>query len=142
VCFQASLVVGTLLIATASGQHRAAAAIYAGSVSGWLGANALYRLGEGPARTWRLLRNVDRATIVLLVAGSATSLVLVRTPKTAPVVALILGAALLYIVGGTLIRLRRAAPLPGVFGDRELAGHSLVCAAAIVQYVGLSLLIL
>jgi len=142
VCFQASLVVGTLLIATAPAQQRTAAAVYAGSVSGWLGANALYRLGDWRARTRRLLRNVTRATIVLLVAGSAASLILASSPQTDPVGALILGAALLYLVGAGCLRRRRPAPRPRAFGDRELVGHWLVCVAAAVQYVGLSLLIL
>ena len=143
VCFQASLVVGTLLLATAPGQQRTAAAVYAGSVSGWLGANALYRLGDWRARTRRLLRNVTRATIALLVAGSATSLILASSPQTEPVsTALLLGAVLLYLVGAGCLRRRRPAPRPRAFGDRELVGHWLVCAAAAVQYVGLSLLIL
>ena len=54
VCFESSLVIGTLLIATAQGARQAvAAAVYAGAVSGLFGVSALYHRGRWSARARR-----------------------------------------------------------------------------------------
>jgi hemolysin III len=193
--FEASLVVGTLLIATTSSGHRVGAAIYAGTVSGLFGTSALYHRGNWKSRTHRLLQRLDHTMIFLLIAGSATPLILVTMPASIgtpllivlwastvfalvthlvwmptldtsdgatfaslgllgspalPAVwmhsgvaafALILCGGLLYLVGAVLYHRRTPDPRPDVFGFHEVF-HSFVCAAATLQYVGLSLFIL
>jgi hemolysin III len=78
VCFQVSLVVGTLLIVFASGPLRTtAAAIYAGSVSALFGTSALYHRGHWSAGHRMLLERLDHAMIFVMILGSCTPLLLI-----------------------------------------------------------------
>jgi hemolysin III len=82
VCFEATLVVGTLLVFGAHGSLRTtAAAIYAGSVSGLFGASALYHRGTWSPRVKQVLQRLDHAMIFLLIAGSATPVFLLAVPR-------------------------------------------------------------
>jgi hemolysin III len=71
--FEASLVVGTLLLVHA---HRAApitaAAIYVASVSALFGISALYHRGNWTDTWRRRLQRLDHAMIFFLIAGTAT----------------------------------------------------------------------
>jgi hemolysin III len=71
--FEASLVLGTLLVTRAHGAAQTAAmAIYAVSVSALFGASALYHRGNW-SEAWRQrLQRLDHAMILFLIAGSAT----------------------------------------------------------------------
>src|SRR2546423_234252 len=73
VCFEASLVVGTVMIMAAHGELRTtAAAIYAATVSGLFGASALYHRGSWSPLLIRVLQRLDHAMIFILIAGTAT----------------------------------------------------------------------
>lgn len=79
--FEASLVVGTLLIAHAHGAMRStAAAIYAGAVSGLLGTSALYHRGNWSPAIHRVLQRLDHAMIFVLIAGTSTPVFLLVIP--------------------------------------------------------------
>lgn len=71
--FEASLVLGTLLLIRVHGAARITAiAIYAVSVSGLFGISALYHRGNW-TDTWRCrLQRLDHAMIFFLIAGTAT----------------------------------------------------------------------
>lgn len=71
--FEASLVLGTLLLVRSHGAVRiTAAAIYAASVSGLFGSSALYHRGTW-SDTWRgRLQRLDQTMIFFLIAGTAT----------------------------------------------------------------------
>lgn len=74
VCFEASLVIGTLLIAAAQGVgHTAIAAVYASTVSGMFGASALYHRGRWQPSTRAWLQRLDHLMIFLIIAGTATA---------------------------------------------------------------------
>jgi hemolysin III len=78
ICFQISLVVGTLLIAFAKGPlHITAAAIYAGSVCALFGTSALYHRGQWNPAHRMLLERLDHAMIFVMIAGSTAPLVLI-----------------------------------------------------------------
>jgi len=71
--FEASLVLGTLLVARAHGAVRITAlAIYAASVTAMFGTSALYHRGTWSAAWNRRLQRLDQAMIFLLIAGTAT----------------------------------------------------------------------
>jgi hemolysin III len=71
--FEASLVVGTLLLAGAHGATRiTAVAIYAASVSALFGSSALYHRGSWTGAWRRCLQRLDHAMIFFLIAGTAT----------------------------------------------------------------------
>ena len=71
--FEASLVLGTLLVARAHGAVRVPAlAIYATSVSAMFGISALYHRGNWSAAWNQRLQRLDHAMIFLLIAGTAT----------------------------------------------------------------------
>jgi hemolysin III len=71
--FEASLVLGTLLLARAHGATRiAATAIYAASVSALFGVSALYHRGNWTAAWRERLQRLDHAMIFFLIAGTAT----------------------------------------------------------------------
>jgi hemolysin III len=74
ICFEAALVLGTLLIVTAQGtRETAVAAVYASTVVGMFGASALYHRGRwSPAVSARLQR-LDHMMIFLVIAGTATA---------------------------------------------------------------------
>jgi hemolysin III len=71
--FEASLVLGTLLLARAHGGLRITAlAIFLASVTGMFGVSALYHRGNW-SEAWRVrLQRLDHAMIFLLIAGTAT----------------------------------------------------------------------
>jgi hemolysin III len=81
--FEASLVLGTLLLARAHGVVRVTAlAIYATSVSAMFGISALYHRGTWSVAWSRRLQRVDHAMIFLLIAGTATPVFLLETSGT------------------------------------------------------------
>lgn len=71
--FEASLVLGTLLVTRAHGAAQITAmVVYAASVSALFGASALYHCGRW-SDTWRQrLQRLDHAMILFLIAGTAT----------------------------------------------------------------------
>jgi hemolysin III len=78
--FEASLVLGTLLLARAHGAVRIMAlGIYAASVSAMFGTSALYHRGNWTAAWNRRLQRLDHAMIFLLIAGTATPAFLLTT---------------------------------------------------------------
>lgn len=81
ICFEAALVVGTLLVVSAHGAARtSAAAIYAASVAGLFGTSGLYHRGNWRPAVWRVLQRLDHAMIFILIAGTATPLFLLVVP--------------------------------------------------------------
>jgi hemolysin III len=72
--FEASLVLGTLVLARAHGGLRITAlAIFLVSVTGMFGVSALYHRGNW-SEAWRVrLQRLDHAMIFLLIAGTATA---------------------------------------------------------------------
>ena len=71
--FEASLVLGTLLLVRAHGAARiTAVAIYAASVSALFGISALYHRGNWTDAWRRRLQRLDHAMIFFLIAGTAT----------------------------------------------------------------------
>jgi hemolysin III len=81
--FEASLVLGTLLLARAHGPLRITAlAIYATSVSGLFGISALYHRGTWSAAWNRRLQRLDQMMIFMLIAGTATPAFLLATSGT------------------------------------------------------------
>jgi hemolysin III len=96
--FEASLVLGTLVIAAARGATEvAAASIYAASVSAMFGTSALYHRGNWGTRANRALQRADHAMIFLLIAGTATPAFLLAAPGTYGVVCL----AIVWALAGT-----------------------------------------
>ncbi|MGH3209309.1 MAG: PAQR family membrane homeostasis protein TrhA, partial [Trebonia sp.] len=83
-CFLASLVGGAVLLASAHGAVRiAAAGVYSVSLSALLGTSALYHRGSWSS-AWRLrLRHLDQAMIFFLIAGTATPAFLLSAPAGA-----------------------------------------------------------
>jgi hemolysin III len=78
--FEASLVLGTLLLARAHGAARITAiAIYAASVSSLFGISALYHRGTWTEEWRRRLQRLDHAMIFFLIAGTATPAFLLAT---------------------------------------------------------------
>ncbi len=73
VCFEASLVLGTLALARAHGAVRVTAlAVFTASVSAMFAASALYHRGNWGAAWRRRLQRLDQAMIFLLIVGTAT----------------------------------------------------------------------
>ena len=71
--FEASLVLGTLLLVRAHGAAQTAAvAVYAASVSALFGSSALYHRGNWTTAWRRRLQRLDHAMIFFLIAGTAT----------------------------------------------------------------------
>jgi hemolysin III len=71
--FEASLVLGTLLLVRARGPAQiTAAAIYAASVSALFGISALYHRGNWTDAWRRRMQRLDHAMIFFLIAGTAT----------------------------------------------------------------------
>ncbi len=78
--FEASLVLGTLLLARAHGASRITAiAIYAASVSSLFGISALYHRGTWTEAWRKRLQRLDHAMIFFLIAGTATPAFLLAT---------------------------------------------------------------
>jgi hemolysin III len=106
VWFEASIVLGTLLVAIIA--HGAleltAAAIYTAAMVGLFGVSALYHLGHWQPATRRVLQRLDHAMIFLLIAGTATPAFLLAAPGgyglagLAGLWALTLAAAVVHLV--------------------------------------------
>jgi hemolysin III len=80
--FEASLVLGTLLIISVNGALPVTAvAIYAGSVSGLFGVSALYHRGNWGQPAKRVLQRLDHTMIFMLIAGTATPAFLIAMPR-------------------------------------------------------------
>lgn len=80
--FEASLVLGTLLIISVHGALPVTAvAIYAGSVSGLFGVSALYHRGNWGQPAARLLQRLDHTMIFMLIAGTATPAFVIAMPR-------------------------------------------------------------
>jgi hemolysin III len=72
--FEASLVIGTLLVTEAHGARQiTAVAIYAATVTGLFGTSALYHRGNWGPLASRWLQRLDHAMIFLLIAGTGTA---------------------------------------------------------------------
>ena len=81
VWFEASLVLGTLVILAAHGATEVtAASIYTASVSAMFGTSALYHRGNWGTRASRVLQRADHAMIFLLIAGTGTPVFLLAAP--------------------------------------------------------------
>jgi hemolysin III len=90
ICFEASLVLGTLALVHAHGAVRVTAvAVFVASVSAMLGTSALYHRGNWTAAWHRRLQRLDHIMIFLLIAGTTTPAFLIATHGTARVVGLI-----------------------------------------------------
>ena len=80
-CFEASLVIGTLLLARSQGGTRlTAVAIYTATVSGLFGISALYHRGNWTEALSRILQRLDQTMIFFLIAGTATPAWLLAVP--------------------------------------------------------------
>src|SRR6476646_6594219 len=80
--FEASLVIGTLLLAHAHGARQIiAVAIFAASVTGLFGISALYHRGNWGPLASRWLQRLDHVMIFLLIAGTGTAAFLLTAPK-------------------------------------------------------------
>lgn len=95
VCFEVTLILGTLLIIGAEGARPVtAAAVYVGSLAGLLGTSALYHRGNWND-VWRArLQRLDQTMIYLLIAGTAAPVFILAAPQPFAVVCLVLLAAL------------------------------------------------
>lgn len=81
ILFEASLVLGTLVIVAAHGATEVvAASIYTVSVSAMFGTSALYHRGNWGTRASRVLQRADHAMIFLSIAGTATPAFLLAAP--------------------------------------------------------------
>jgi hemolysin III len=154
VWFEASVVLGTVLIA---GQHGAlritAAATYAASVSGLFGISALYHRGNWQPRARSVVQRFDHLMIYVLIAGTATPVFLLAAPGAYGVVCLIvmwsltLAAAVLHLiwmtapdwlVGGTYIALGAVAALalPQIWTNVGVAAGVLIVAGGVFYIAG------
>jgi hemolysin III len=152
--FEASLVLGTLLLARAHGVTRiAATAIYTASVSALFGVSALYHRGNWTAAWRRRLQRLDHAMIFFLIAGTATPAFLLATPGAFGLICLIvlwaltLTAAVIHmawmsaperVAGGTFIGLGWVAglALPGVWIHAGVVPASLMLTGGVLYTAG------
>src|SRR5664279_95202 len=154
VWFEASVIVGTLLI---TGEHGAlritAAAIYAASVSGLFGVSALYHRGNWRPRARSIVQRFDHLMIFVLIAGTATPVFLLAARSAYALVCLIvmwsltLVATVLHLiwmsapdwmVGGTYIALGAAAALalPLIWTNVGVAAAVLIVIGGIFYIAG------
>jgi len=152
--FEASLVLGTLLLTRVHGVTRVSAtAIYASSVTALFGVSALYHRGNWTAAWRRRLQRLDHAMIFLLIAGTATPAFLLASRGAFGVICLIvlwtltLAAALIHmaqmnaperVVGGTFIGLGWVASLalPGMWVHAGVAPALLMLAGGLLYMAG------
>ena len=152
--FEASLVLGTLLLARAHGAVRITAlAIYAASVSAMFGISALYHRGTWTLAWNRRLQRLDHAMIFLLIAGTATPAFLLATSGTFRLACLILMWALTVaaaavrlawmsapelVAGSTFVGLGWVAvlALPGVWTHAGVAAGVLMFSGGLVYTAG------
>jgi hemolysin III len=82
IAFECALVLGTIIVVTASGTAQTVdASIYAGTVAALFGTSALYHRGRWGPRVLARLQRADHLMIVLLIAGSATTPIQVCLPE-------------------------------------------------------------
>ncbi len=152
--FEASLVLGTLLLARAHGASRITAiAIYAASVSSLFGISALYHRGTWTEEWRRRLQRLDHAMIFFLIAGTATPAFLLATRGTVGLAFLIitwtltLAAAAIHmarmvlperLVGAMFLGLGWMAglALPGVWMHAGVAPGVLMLAGGLLYTAG------
>jgi hemolysin III len=152
--FGASLVLGTLLVASARGVVRITAlAIYAASVSALFGISALYHRGTWTAAWNRRLQRLDHTMIFLLIAGTATPAFLLATSGTFRLACLIMMWALTVtaavlrlawmgapelVAGSTFVGLGWVAvlALPGVWIHAGAAAGALMLAGGLLYTAG------
>ena len=152
--FEASLVLGTLLLAHAHGTLRIAAlAIYAASVSAMFGISALYHRGNWTAVWNGRLQRLDHAMIFLLIAGTATPAFLLATSGAFRLACLVMmwaltvSAAVIHltrmsapelVVGSTFVGLGWVAvlALPGVWTHAGAAAGVLMLAGGLLYTAG------
>ena len=154
ICFEASLVVGTLAVAHSHGAMRITAmAVFATSVSAMFGASALYHRGNWAAAWHSRLQRLDHAMIFLLIGGTATPAFLIAVHGAARLAGLITiwaltltGAALHMawmnlpelLVGGMFVGLGWLAGLavPAVWLHSGAAAGSLMLAGGLLYTAG------
>jgi hemolysin III len=152
--FTASLVAGPLLVAAAQTTRQAVGvAVYAGCLSGLFGVSALYHVGTWGPRASRMLQRADHVMIFLLIAGTATPVLLLSTPGGLGRVGLVvlwcltavaIGAHLVrmdapeWLVGGVFIGLgtATAVAVPGVWVDVGVPAAVLVLVGGLLYVVG------
>jgi hemolysin III len=152
--FEASLVLGPLLLARTHGAARiTATAVYVASVSAMFGISALYHRGNWAAAWSRRLQRLDHAMIFLLIGGTATPAFLLATHGAAGLVCLtvmwvlIFAAAAVHmawmnaperVVGATFIGLGLVAGLavPGVWIHAGVAAAVLMLAGGALYTAG------
>ena len=152
--FEASLVLGTLLVARARGAVQITAlAIYAASVSAMFGTSALYHRGNWTAAWNRRLQRLDHAMIFLLIAGTATPAFLLATSGTFRLACLVImwsltaAAAAIrlawmgapeLVAGSTFVGLGWVAvlALPGVWTRAGAAAGALMLSGGLLYTAG------
>jgi hemolysin III len=152
--FEASLVLGTLLVARAHGAVRITAlAIYAASVSAMFGISALYHRGNWCAAWNRRLQRLDHTMIFLLIAGTATPAFLLAASGTFRLTCLVImwtltvTAAVIRLAwmsapelaaGSTFVGLGWVAvlALPGVWTRAGVAAGLLMLAGGLLYTAG------
>ena len=152
--FEASLVLGTLLLARAHGPARIVAiAIYTASVSALFGVSALYHRGNWTPAWSRRLQRADHAMIFFLIAGTATPAFLLAVRGAFGLACLIvlwtltLTAAVIHMawmnapelmVGTTFVGLGWVAglALPGVWIHAGVAPAVLMLAGGLLYTAG------
>lgn len=152
--FEASLVLGTLLLVRARGAVQITAlGIYAVSVSAMFGTSALYHRGNWSAAWNRRLQRLDHAMIFLLIAGTATPAFLLTTAGAFGLTCLItmwaltVTAAALHlawmsapelVVGSTFVGLGWIAvlALPGVWIHAGAAAGILMLSGGLLYTAG------
>ena len=154
ICFEVSLVLGTLALVGTHGRVRITAmAVFAASMSAMFGTSALYHRGNW-AGTWHSrLQRLDHAMIFLLIAGTATPAFLMAVHGAARVAGLItiwvltLTAATIHmawmnapelLVGGTFVGLGWVAglALPEVWLHSGAMAGALMLAGGLLYTAG------
>ena len=154
VAFAASLVGGVLLLIAADGERQVVGvAVYAACLSGLLGVSAVYHRGNwGPAAS-AVLQRADHAMIFLLIAGTATPVILLAVGGTSGLVFLVglwfltalgIGAHLArmnapeWLVGGAFIGLGAVnlLALPALWSRAGVAAAVLVVAGGALYVTG------
>jgi hemolysin III len=151
--FEASLVVGTILLLRVAPEHRAVTSIYVATVSGLFGTSALYHRGNWGPRVRPLLERLDHAMIFVFIAGSAVPVFIVSVPggtgRALLAILLVLAATLLVthlawmrapeaLVGSAYIGLGclGATALPGVWSHAGICPFMLILGGGILYITG------
>ncbi|MGY1671433.1 PAQR family membrane homeostasis protein TrhA [Geodermatophilus sp. SYSU D00710] len=152
--FLASLVAGTLLQVAAQGARQVVGvAVYTGCLSGLFGVSALYHRGVWGPVAGRVLQRADHVMIFLLIAGTATPVLLLAAGGSHGLVGLVLlwsltavgiGVRLArmdapeWLVGGAFIGLGvvNALALPALWTDGGVAAAVLVIVGGLLYIAG------